>query len=85
VLQHVVDEGPVTATYLATVQHVSPQSIAQNLAVLKAAGLVQAERDPRLQLGGRAMAPHPTSPPKAPQPRRRSMSAYCFAYRARYR
>jgi DNA-binding MarR family transcriptional regulator len=46
VLQNVVDEGPVTAAYLATVQHVSPQSIAQNLAALKAAGLVQAERDP---------------------------------------
>jgi DNA-binding MarR family transcriptional regulator len=46
VLRCVVDEGPVTAAYLATAQHVSPQSIAQNLAVLKAAGLVRAERDP---------------------------------------
>jgi DNA-binding MarR family transcriptional regulator len=46
VLRCVVDEGPVTAAYLATAQHVSPQSIAQNLAVLKAAGLVRAQRDP---------------------------------------
>ncbi|MCW2872953.1 MarR family winged helix-turn-helix transcriptional regulator [Actinacidiphila oryziradicis] len=46
VLTSVVEEGPVTAVYLAQVQHVSPQSIAQNLAVLKAAGLVRGERDP---------------------------------------
>jgi DNA-binding MarR family transcriptional regulator len=46
VLRSVVDEGPVTASYLASVQHVSPQSIAQNLAVLKAAGLVRGHRDP---------------------------------------
>lgn len=46
VLKNIVQEGPVTAAYLATAQHVSPQSIAQNLAVLKAAGLVRAERDP---------------------------------------
>ena len=46
VLTNIVQEGPVTAAYLATAQHVSPQSIAQNLAVLKAAGLVRAERDP---------------------------------------
>jgi DNA-binding MarR family transcriptional regulator len=46
VLKDIVREGPVTAAHLATTQHVSPQSIAQNLAVLKAAGLVRAERDP---------------------------------------
>lgn len=46
VLRNVVDEGPVTASYLASVQHVSPQSIAQNLAVLKAAGLLRGHRDP---------------------------------------
>lgn len=46
VLRNVVDEGPVTAAWLATTQHVSPQSIAQNLAVLKAAGLVRGHRDP---------------------------------------
>ncbi len=47
VLQTVRDEGPLTAARLAQVQHVSPQSIAQNLAVLKAAGLVHGERDPQ--------------------------------------
>jgi DNA-binding MarR family transcriptional regulator len=46
VLKSVVDAGPVTAATLALAQHVSPQSIAQNLAVLKTAGLVRADRDP---------------------------------------
>jgi DNA-binding MarR family transcriptional regulator len=46
VLRSVVDDGPVTAAWLAADQHVSPQSIAQNLAVLKAAGLVRGKRDP---------------------------------------
>jgi MarR family len=46
VLQSVVDDGPTTAAHLAQVQHVSAQSVAQNLAVLKAAGLVRGERDP---------------------------------------
>jgi DNA-binding MarR family transcriptional regulator len=46
VLQSVVDDGPTTAADLAQVQHVSAQSVAQNLAVLKAAGLVRGERDP---------------------------------------
>jgi DNA-binding MarR family transcriptional regulator len=46
VLWHILQAGPVTAAELATAQHVSPQSIAQNLAVLKAAGLVRTERDP---------------------------------------
>jgi len=46
VLWHILQEGPVTAAELAAAQHVSPQSIAQNLAVLKAAGLIQTERDP---------------------------------------
>lgn len=46
VLRSVVEEGPVTASYLASVQHVSAQSVAQNLAVLKAAGLVRGDRDP---------------------------------------
>jgi DNA-binding MarR family transcriptional regulator len=46
VLQSVVEDGPITATDLAQAQHVSAQSIAQNLAVLKAAGLVRGERDP---------------------------------------
>ena len=46
VLWQVLQEGPVTAAELAAAQHVSPQAIAQNLAVLKAAGLIQTERDP---------------------------------------
>jgi DNA-binding MarR family transcriptional regulator len=45
-LHSVVDEGPVTAARLAAAQHVSPQSVAQNLAVLKAAGLVRGRPDP---------------------------------------
>lgn len=47
VLWHILQVGPVTAAELATAQHVSPQSIAQNLAVLKTAGMVQTDRDPR--------------------------------------
>ncbi|MFB9831622.1 MarR family winged helix-turn-helix transcriptional regulator [Actinoallomurus acaciae] len=46
VLRSVVDKGPITAARLAEVEHVSPQSIAQSLAVLKAAKLVRGERDP---------------------------------------
>ena len=46
VLWHILQAGPVTAAELAAAQHVSPQSIAQNLAVLKAAGLIHTERDP---------------------------------------
>ncbi|MET7481946.1 MarR family transcriptional regulator [Streptomyces sp. NPDC005538] len=47
VLSSVVREGPVTAARLATLEHVSAQSIAQSLAVLKAAGLVHSEPDAR--------------------------------------
>ncbi|MFB7308504.1 MarR family winged helix-turn-helix transcriptional regulator [Streptomyces sp. NPDC056192] len=47
VLASVVREGPVTAARLATLEHVSAQSIAQSLAVLKAAGLVHSEPDPQ--------------------------------------
>jgi DNA-binding MarR family transcriptional regulator len=46
VLWNILQEGPVTAADLAAAQHVSPQSIAQNVAVLKAAGLIRTERDP---------------------------------------
>ncbi|MEV5749055.1 MarR family transcriptional regulator [Actinoallomurus sp. NPDC052308] len=46
VLRSVVDEGPITAARLAALEHVSPQSIAQSLAVLKAARLVRGEPDP---------------------------------------
>ena len=45
VLASVVREGPVTAARLATLERVSAQSIAQSLAVLKAAGLVRSEPD----------------------------------------
>ncbi len=47
VLASVVREGPVTAARLATLERVSAQSIAQSLAVLKAAGLVRSEPDAR--------------------------------------
>ncbi|WP_329157731.1 MarR family transcriptional regulator [Streptomyces sp. NBC_01717] len=47
VLASVVREGPVTAARLATLEHVSAQSIAQSLAVLKAAGMVHSEPDPQ--------------------------------------
>jgi DNA-binding MarR family transcriptional regulator len=46
VLWNILQEGPVTAAGLAAARHVSPQAIAQNLAVLKAAGLIDTERDP---------------------------------------
>jgi DNA-binding MarR family transcriptional regulator len=46
VMWNILQEGPVTAAELAAAQHVSPQSIAQTVAVLKAAGLIRAERDP---------------------------------------
>jgi len=46
VLWHILQEGPVTAAELAAAQHVTPQAIAQNLAALKEAGLIRAERDP---------------------------------------
>jgi DNA-binding MarR family transcriptional regulator len=46
VLHQVLTSGPVTATALAAAQHVSPQAIAQNLAVLRTAGLVATARDP---------------------------------------
>lgn len=46
VLRSVVDKGPITAARLAELEHVSPQSIAQSLAVLKAVKLVRGERDP---------------------------------------
>ncbi|MFJ2639360.1 MarR family winged helix-turn-helix transcriptional regulator [Streptomyces sp. NPDC087511] len=60
VLAGVVREGPVTAARLAALEHVSAQSIAQSLAVLKAAGLIHSEPDPR---DGRKklMAPDPSA------------------------
>lgn len=46
VLQSVADRGPVTAAAVAKLQHVSPQAIAQTVAVLEGEGLVGKERDP---------------------------------------
>lgn len=46
VLLRILNEGPVTAAALAAAEHVSPQSIAQNVATLKQAGLVAAQPDP---------------------------------------
>ncbi|MBS1910468.1 MAG: winged helix DNA-binding protein [Bacteroidetes bacterium] len=45
ILKHLRDHGPATASALAVAEHVSQQAIAQNLAALKRAGLVQATRD----------------------------------------
>jgi DNA-binding MarR family transcriptional regulator len=47
ILATVVRHGPVTAARIAELEHVSPQSIAQSLARLKACGLVRSEPDPR--------------------------------------
>ncbi|MGW6600015.1 MarR family winged helix-turn-helix transcriptional regulator [Streptomyces sp. NPDC055036] len=47
VLGRIVREGPITAARLASREHVTAQAIAQSLAALKAAGLVQSEPDPR--------------------------------------
>jgi DNA-binding MarR family transcriptional regulator len=46
ILQHLRRKGPTTAADLAIAEHVSQQAIAQNLAMLKRAGLVQAMPDP---------------------------------------
>jgi DNA-binding MarR family transcriptional regulator len=46
VLNSVLREGPVTAARLAALEHVTPQAVAQSLAVLKAAGLVHGRPDP---------------------------------------
>lgn len=47
VLRAVADQGPVTATALAEAMPVSRQAVAKHLAVLRAAGLVVAERSGR--------------------------------------
>jgi DNA-binding MarR family transcriptional regulator len=47
VLATVVGQGPVTAARIAELEHVSPQSIAQSLAELRAYGLVRSEPDPQ--------------------------------------
>jgi DNA-binding MarR family transcriptional regulator len=45
ILKHLRDKGPSTASALALTEHVTQQAIAQNLAALKEAGLVQAKPD----------------------------------------
>ncbi len=45
ILQRLHRNGPATAASLAAVEHVSQQAIAQNVAPLKSAGLVQSEPD----------------------------------------
>ena len=46
VLATVVQQGPITAARLATLEHVTAQAMTQNLAALKAAGLVRTDPDP---------------------------------------
>jgi DNA-binding MarR family transcriptional regulator len=46
ILQYLRRKGPATAADLAVAEHVSQQAIAQNLAALKRAGLVEARPDP---------------------------------------
>jgi DNA-binding MarR family transcriptional regulator len=45
ILRRVIVEGPATAATMAADEHVSQQAIAQSVAALKEAGLVQGERD----------------------------------------
>jgi DNA-binding MarR family transcriptional regulator len=45
-LARIVREGPMTASALASAEHVRPQSIAEIVAALKAGGLVTAAPDP---------------------------------------
>jgi DNA-binding MarR family transcriptional regulator len=45
ILHRVIVEGPVTAATMAAAEHVSQQAIAQSVATLKEAGLVQGARD----------------------------------------
>ena len=46
IIKRLRDGGPTTAAVLAAAEHVSHQAIAQNLAALKAAGLVRTAPDP---------------------------------------
>jgi DNA-binding MarR family transcriptional regulator len=45
ILQRVIEGDRATASTLAAAEHVSQQAVAQSVAALKAAGLVQTERD----------------------------------------
>jgi DNA-binding MarR family transcriptional regulator len=46
VIKRLRDDGPTTASELASAEHVTPQAIAQTIAALKHAGLVRSEADP---------------------------------------
>ena len=46
ILKRLRDDGATTAATLAVAEHVSQQAIAQQVAALRAAGLVKAKRDP---------------------------------------
>lgn len=46
ILKRLRDDGPTTAATLAVAEHVSQQAIAQQVAVLRGAGLVKTTRDP---------------------------------------
>ena len=45
-LAHIVRSGPMTASAIAQIEHVRPQSIAEICTTLKAAGLIVAAPDP---------------------------------------
>ena len=45
-LSRVIERGPVTASELATSEHIRPQSVAEIVAALKAGGLVTSAPDP---------------------------------------
>ena len=45
VLHRLLEHGPATASTIAAAEHVSQQAVAQSLAVLRDAGLVQSRRD----------------------------------------
>jgi DNA-binding MarR family transcriptional regulator len=45
-MQRIIDAGPTTAAALAAAEHVSQQAVAQNVAALRAWGLVRSAPDP---------------------------------------
>jgi len=45
-LRRVIEHGPLTASELAQIEHVRPQSIAETAAVLKAEALIETAPDP---------------------------------------
>jgi DNA-binding MarR family transcriptional regulator len=45
-LARIIDRGPITASGLAQIEHVRPQSVAEIVATLKAEGLVESRPDP---------------------------------------